>query len=64
LYDVRAGAGVRLDHIRGAIEQHGHDLVCVVEAFASVKRLLGDEPDIVVAAGGDGTIALAARTLA
>ncbi len=64
LYNSRAGAGVPLDHIRGAIEQQGHDLVCVVETQAGVKRLLEAGPDVVVAAGGDGTIALAARTLA
>jgi diacylglycerol kinase family enzyme len=64
LYNRRAGSGVPLDRIRGAIAQHGHDVVCVVEAHTDVRRLLKDIPDVVVAAGGDGTIARAARTLA
>jgi diacylglycerol kinase family enzyme len=38
--------------------------VCVVEAHAEVERLLEHGPDVVVAAGGDGTVARAARTLA
>jgi len=63
LYNSGAGAGVSLDHIRAAIEQQGHEVVSVVEAHADVKRLLDDGPDMVVAAGGDGTIAKAVRTL-
>ena len=63
LYSRRAGASVPLDHIRRAIERQGHDLVCAVEAESNVEALLEDVPDVVVAAGGDGTIALAARTL-
>src|SRR5262245_19963348 len=64
LYNTRAGEGVSLDRVRGAIEQHVHNLVCVVEARADLTRLLEDVPDVVIAAGGDGTIARAARTLA
>jgi diacylglycerol kinase (ATP) len=64
LYNKNAGEGVPLNHIRGAIEQHGHDLVCVLEKHADMKRLLDEVPEIVVAAGGDGTVALAAHLLA
>ena len=64
LYNSGAGGGVELDHIRRAIEQQGHDLVRIVEAHADADRLLDVIPDVVVAAGGDGTIALAALTLA
>lgn len=64
LYNENAGVGVRLDRIRDAIAQHGHDLVCAVEKRSKFEQLLEGLPDIVVAAGGDGTIALAARMLA
>jgi diacylglycerol kinase (ATP) len=66
-YNKHAGDGVPLDHIRNAIEQRGHELVRVVEKRekrTNVQRLLEERPDIVVAAGGDGTIAQAARLLA
>ncbi len=64
-YNEHAGDGVPLDHIRDAIEQRGHELVRVVEAARTdLERLLEERPDIVVAAGGDGTIAHAARLLA
>ena len=63
-YNKNAGDGVPLDHIRDAIEQRGHELVRVVENRTNVERLLEERPDIVVAAGGDGTIAHAARLLA
>ena len=64
LYNGHAGDGVPLDYIRDAIEQRGHDLVRVVEGRTDAERLLEARPDIVAAAGGDGTIAHAARLLA
>jgi diacylglycerol kinase family enzyme len=64
LYNRSAGEGVPLDHIHGVIERHGHEVVCVVENDDEAKRLLEGRPDVVAAAGGDGTAALAARVLA
>src|SRR5262245_26162219 len=64
LYNEDAGRQVRLDHIRRAMAEHGHQVVCVVDEKAEVARLLDAGPDIVVAAGGDGTVAHAARMLA
>lgn len=63
LYNRNAGEGVSFNDIRHVIEQHGHDLVSVVEKHADVKQLLDDAPELVVAAGGDGTVGLAARML-
>lgn len=63
-YNKTAGDGVSLDHIRDIIRQHGHELVRVVEKSAGLERLFDAHPDLVVAAGGDGTIARAARMLA
>ena len=53
-----------LDHIRDAIERQGHDLVRVIDKEDDAERLFDEFPEIVVAAGGDGTVALAARKLA
>jgi diacylglycerol kinase (ATP) len=64
LYNATAGEGVPLDLIRAAIEKQGHELVCVIEKDAELERLVEEPPDLVAVAGGDGTIATAARTLA
>ena len=64
LYNPNAGDSVPLDRIREAFAQHGHDLIRVVEKNSNLEQLLEDRPDIVVAAGGDGTVAAAARMLA
>ena len=64
LYNQGAGDGVPLDRIRAAIVHHGHDLVRVVEKHDDSARLLDERPEVVVAAGGDGTVGLAARLLA
>jgi diacylglycerol kinase (ATP) len=65
LHNKNAGDGVPpLGRIRDAIERRGHKLVRVVEDRTNAERLLEERPDVVVAAGGDGTIADAARLLA
>lgn len=63
-YNGGAGDGVPFDRIRDAIERRGHQLVRVVDHRTDVERLLDERPDIVAAAGGDGTIAHVARLLA
>lgn len=64
LYNEGAGRQVRLDHIRDRIAQHGHELIQVIEKKSETEHLLDGDPDIVAAAGGDGTIGRAARRLA
>jgi diacylglycerol kinase (ATP) len=64
LYNSDAGSVMSLDHIRRVFERHGHNLVSVVEPQEREQHLLGNAPELVVAAGGDGTVAHAARTLA
>lgn len=64
LHNEEAGAGVALAEIRETIERHGHTIVRVVENEQDCKRLLDDKADLVVAAGGDGTVAAAARVVA
>jgi diacylglycerol kinase (ATP) len=64
LYNESAGKGVTLVQIRSAIEGHGHDLVRIVEKKTDSGRLLDEPCEVVVAAGGDGTVSTAARLLA
>jgi diacylglycerol kinase family enzyme len=64
LYNENAGEGLPLDLIREAIVRHGHELVRVIEKDTDIDGLVAEASDLVVAAGGDGTIAMAARLLA
>lgn len=64
LYNDRAGDGAPLDRIRRALDAHGHDLVRVITDRNDLERLVEPSIDLVVAAGGDGTAANAARTVA
>lgn len=64
LHNEAAGSGVALSQIRDAIERHGHEIVRVVDNERDAKHLLDDRAELVVAAGGDGTVAVAAEVLA
>jgi diacylglycerol kinase family enzyme len=59
-----AGDGSSVEKITALLERHGHHLVNVVDKELSVERILESHADLVVAAGGDGTVATAARVLA
>jgi diacylglycerol kinase family enzyme len=61
LYNEAAGDRVTVEAIVHAIERHGHELVRITDNRTQSGRLLEDTPDLVVAAGGDGTVAAAAR---
>jgi diacylglycerol kinase (ATP) len=63
-YNPNAGDGVSLSQVHETLEQHGHELVQVVERRADSGRLLEVPCDLVVVAGGDGTVSAAARLLA
>jgi diacylglycerol kinase family enzyme len=64
VYNEDAGDGVTHSHLRGLIERHGHELVHAAEINDGIDPLLEAHPDVVAAAGGDGTVAAAARSLA
>ena len=64
LYNDRAGSGASLERIRGALTAHGHDLVRVITDRTDLQRLIEPPVDLVISAGGDGTAANAARTVA
>ena len=59
-----AGDGSSVDEITALFERHGHHLVQVVDKEHRVERILASHADLAVAAGGDGTVATAARVLA
>jgi diacylglycerol kinase family enzyme len=63
-YNEDAGDGVSLYDIRQLLERHGHQLVHHVEKDSDVERLLDEPSEVVAVAGGDGTVAAAARVLA
>lgn len=65
LYSERAGDGESQGaKLRRSIEEHGHEVVHLVERDTELARALEDPVDLVVAAGGDGTVARAAIALA
>jgi diacylglycerol kinase family enzyme len=59
-----AGDGSSVDEITELLERHGHHLAQVVDKEHRVERILESRADLAVAAGGDGTVATAARVLA
>ena len=64
LYNKNAGDTVRIDEVREAVGRHGHEIVGVFEKDAGLDALVTGGPDLIAVAGGDGTIAAAARRLA
>jgi diacylglycerol kinase family enzyme len=64
LYSEGAGVGVSADSLREQIERAGHQVVDVVEKDSDVERMLERPAELVVAAGGDGTVWRAANALA
>ena len=63
-HNEEAGDGSSDDEIRALLSRHGHRVVQVVSDSCSVDEILETHADLVVAAGGDGTVATAARALA
>ena len=63
-YNQGAGEGESLNHIRKTLERQGHTVVQVVEDETDLGQLLATPSDLVVAAGGDGTVSAVARLLA
>jgi diacylglycerol kinase family enzyme len=63
-YNDDAGGSPAAADIRSAIEKHGHHVVNVVEKGDGVERLFELASDLIVAAGGDGTVASVAREVA
>jgi diacylglycerol kinase (ATP) len=64
LYNTRAGEGGTPHDLRATLAHSGHEVVCLVEKQEDAQRVLDLPSDLVVAAGGDGTVAVLARLLA
>jgi diacylglycerol kinase (ATP) len=56
LYKKDAGRGVRADKLRQHIERAGNQLVHAIDRKSDLKKLVSDGTDMVVVAGGDGTV--------
>ena len=63
-WNETAGEGVSLDELTSALATAGHEVHRVLHRGHDLEQHLHDKIDCVAAAGGDGTIARAARALA
>jgi diacylglycerol kinase (ATP) len=63
-YNKKAGSSPEADEIRTTIERHGHHVVDLIEKKRGVERLFDRASDLIVAVGGDGTVASVAREVA
>ena len=63
-WNETAGGGVSLDRLTSSITRAGHRVTRIVEKDEDLRQHLRDGFDCLAAAGGDGTIARAARALA
>jgi diacylglycerol kinase family enzyme len=59
-----AGSQAAASDVRRDIERHGHDVVGIVDPEAGVPALFELDAELIVAAGGDGTVASVAREMA
>lgn len=64
LCNESAGDGVSLENLAMEIQRAGHELVQVVRKNSDLARVIEDSAELVVAAGGDGTVRRAATALA
>lgn len=63
-HNQKAGDNTSFSWIRELIETSGHEIVRVFDREAAFGELIDERTELVVAAGGDGTVAAAARMLA
>lgn len=63
LHNDAAGDGASRDELRALLESHGHELIHIVDSDGDLQQALDDNVELVVAAGGDGTVARAADAL-
>jgi diacylglycerol kinase (ATP) len=64
IHNASSGRRVSPDSLRELITREGHELVRVIEHSADASRLADPPAELVVAAGGDGTVAEAMRVIA
>ena len=64
LYNTKAGEGISAGELTRQIERGGHEVVRTVQRKGDTAALLEPPAELVVAAGGDGTVAAAAKAVA
>jgi diacylglycerol kinase (ATP) len=64
LYNASAGVGVSSEELRSLVESCDHEVIHVVEKDDDLEEALDGAVELVVAAGGDGTVSRAAGMLA
>ena len=64
LHNPEAGAGVTFETLRDMIVHAGHDIVQVLDPDDELPGALAPTAELLALAGGDGTVARAARALA
>ena len=64
IHNQASGRRVALTSLRALIEREGHELVRVIEHSGDASRVAEPPAELVVAAGGDGTVADAIRATA
>jgi diacylglycerol kinase (ATP) len=64
LYNKSAGDGISADDLTAQIERGGHRLLRTVQRGTDSSVLFDQPVELVVAAGGDGTVAAAAKAVA
>ncbi len=62
-HNHRAGDSVSHSWVKELIEAAGHEVVRVFDREAAIAELLDERTELLVAAGGDGTVSAAARLL-
>ena len=64
IYNEHAGEGMSRDELTEQVERGGHEVVATLGSHSDLTRVLKTPAELVVAAGGDGTIASAAKAVA
>jgi diacylglycerol kinase family enzyme len=64
LCNKSAGEGISAEDLTALIERGGHEVVRIVQRVEATSVLLDPPVELVVAAGGDGTVAAAAKAVA
>jgi diacylglycerol kinase family enzyme len=64
LHNVEAGDGLSLRQLRREIEGAGHEIVREIEKGCELEGVLEGRVDLIVVAGGDGTVGSAVEAFA
>lgn len=63
-YNPKAGKGASLEQLRGVLERHGHEVVRVRDDAGALAGFDAPPAEMLVVAGGDGTVARVMRGIA